>query len=134
MSIDLAALKAELQNDPILRGYAGMSDEAAAKTFAVNDRQPNRDTLDAGLLIASIVRSEFAALTAADKQYVQLVASAPTMPLTVTLKTELGVIFGVGTTTRTNLLALLKRTGNRAEELGLGGIPTPSDIANAKRS
>jgi hypothetical protein len=131
--MNLVALKNELTNDPIARGYAALSDEAAAKTFEVNDRQPNRIDLDGGLLVASIVRSEYAALSAGDKDYVRLVALASSLPLTATLKTELGAIFPAGSATRTNLLALLKRPGNRAEELDLGGIPSPSDVANARR-
>lgn len=131
--MDLQKLKTELDTDPIARGYSGMTDEAAAETFKLNDRQPNRTDLDGGLLVASVVRSEFAALSAGDKQYVQLVAMASSLPLTATLKTELGAIFPAGSTTRTNLVALMKRPGNRAEELDLGGVPTPSDVANARR-
>jgi hypothetical protein len=131
--MDLAKLKTELDTDPLARGYAALSDEAAAETFKINDRQPNRTDLDGGLLVASIVRSEFAALSAGDKQYVQLVCAASNLPLTATLKTELGAVFGPATTTRANLLALMKRPGNRAEELDLGGIPTASDVANARR-
>lgn len=131
--MDLQKLKTELTSDPLNRGYGAMSDEEAAKTFSVLDRTPNRTDLDGGLLVASIVRSEFAALSAGDKQYVQLVCAADSLPLTATLKSELGAIFPAGSATRTNLLALMKRPGNRAEELDLGGIPTTSDVANARR-
>jgi hypothetical protein len=131
--MDLIALKTELTTDPIGRGYASKNDEQAAATFSIMDRQPNRETLESGLLVAAIVRSEFAALVAGDKQYVQMVATAPTMPLTATLKTELGAIFPAGSATRANLVALMKRPGNRAEELNLGGIPTTSEVANARR-
>lgn len=130
--MDLQALKTELTTDPLSRGYSTMTDEQAAARLNVPDRQPNRETLDAGSLVASIVRAELAALTANDKDYLRLVAMAQTMPLTVTLKTELGGIFPVGSQTRANLVALLKRTGSRAEELGLGSV-SPSDVADAKR-
>jgi hypothetical protein len=78
------------------------------------------------------VRAEFAALPAADKQYVQLVCQAQTMPLTAALKAELGSVFPAGSATRANLLALLKRPGSRAEELGLGFV-SPSNVADARR-
>ncbi len=131
--MNLQTLKTELTNDPLARGYAAMTDEAAAATFALPDRQPNREALDSGTLLASVVRAELAALAAADKAYLPLVCQAPTLPLTATLKAELGGIFPAGSATRANLVAMLKRPGNRAEELGLGGIPTASDVANARR-
>lgn len=128
--MDLAALKTEIQ----LPAYAGKSDvEITDMLSVVMPAKANREALSAGDLVASIVRSEYAALTAGDKQYVQLIAMAQTMPLTATLKTELGAVFPSGSTTRTNLLALLKRPGTRAEELGLG-VVTPSDVANARRA
>lgn len=132
--MDLIALKAELQNDPLARGYSGMSDEAAANSFRTADRTPNREMLDGGMIVASLVQAEYVALTANQKDYLRIVCSASSMPVTATLKTELGSIFPANSATRANLLALLKRPGNRAEELNLGGIPTPSDIANARRS
>lgn len=133
--MDLAKLKTELTTDPLSRGYATKTDEQAAATFAINDRQPNRDSLDTGLLAASLTRADLgnAAVTANDKDYLRIVVSAGTLPLTATIKTELGAIFPAGSTTRANLLALMKRPGNRAEELNLGGIPTASDVADAKR-
>jgi hypothetical protein len=132
--VDLVALKAELTNDPLGRGYASMDDEAAANALRVNDRMANRDTLDGGLLVASIVMSEYTALTANQKDYLRLLAMSQTLPLTATVKTELGSIFPAGSATRANFLALLKRPGSRADELNLGGNPTPSDVAKARRS
>jgi len=132
--MDLQALKTELNTDPNGVGYAALSDEAAAEKFKLTNRPVNRESIDGGLLASAIVRSEYAALNAADKDYVRLLcATATPIPLTASFKTEVGGVFGAGTQTRTNFLALLKRTGNRAEELGLGGVPTTSDIANARR-
>lgn len=130
--MDLAALKTELTTDPISRGYGSLSDEQAAESLNAPNRQPNRESLTGGMLAASIVRSELAALATADQNYVRALLPCGDIPLTATIKTELGSIFGVGTTTRTNLLALLKRTGSRAEELGLGFV-TPSNVADARR-
>lgn len=130
--MDLVALKAELTTDPLSRGYAAMSDEQAATNLNTPNRNPNRETLDSGLLIASIVRSEYVALTANEKDYVRLIAMAQSLPLTQNLKSELGAVFGANTQTRANLLALMVRPGSRAEELGLGAV-TPSDVADARR-
>jgi len=133
MAIDFTALGNEIKLNPAGLPYAGKKDDQIADILNTPNRQTNRESLDAGSLIASIVRSEFAALAAADKQYVQLIAMAQTMPLTATLKTELGAVFPANSATRTNLVALMKRPGTRAEELNLGGSPTASDVAEAKR-
>lgn len=131
--MNLATLKTEVTTDPLARGYSTMSDEQIADSLNTGNRTADRDTLTGGMVMSSIVRSEFAALSAADKQYIQLIVSCGEMPITTTLKTEFGAVFGAGTATRTNLVALLKRTGSRAEELGLGNV-TPSNVADAKRS
>lgn len=131
--MDLVALKAELTNDPIGRNYASLSDEGVANSLNANDRQPNRDTLEAGYLVASIVQAEYGTLSAAQKDYLRLIAMAQTLPLTATVKQELASIFPANSTTRANLLALMKRPGSRAEELGLGHV-TPSHVADARRA
>lgn len=129
--MDLVALKKEIQDDTLGRGYAGMSHEQIAESLSnVRDRQPGRETLDAGLLVASIVRSEYAALGAGEKDYIRLIAAVGSLPLTKEVRQELSDIFPQGSETRKNLRALLKRQGSRAEELGLGSV-TPSDVARA---
>lgn len=133
MAINLTALKAEITTDPLTRGYSGMSDDAIAASLAVPNRQADREALDSGTLVASIVSADYVGLTANQKDYVRLVAMATSVPLTAALKSELGAIFPAGSTTRANLIALQKRPGTRAEELNLGGQPTASDVANAKR-
>jgi hypothetical protein len=131
--MDLAALKAELlAGHPVTGPYSADDAVAADQLNAVN-RQPDRETLSGGMIAASVVRSELAGLTAAaDRDYVRTLMQAGEMPLTQTLKQELGAIFGAGSQTRANLIALLKRTGSRAEELGLGTV-TPSHVADARR-
>lgn len=128
----LTILKTEITTDPLARGYAAMDDPAVAASLNKPDRQPNRETLTGGMLAASVVRSEFDALSAAVKTYVQTLIGAGEMPVTQQLRTELAAVFGAATTTRANLLALLKRTGTRAEELDLGSV-TPSDVADSRR-
>lgn len=131
--MNLQALKTEIDTDPLARGYAGMTDEQIAKSLAVQDRQPFRDGLTGGMIASSIVLTELTGLTAGQQNYVRALFSAADIPLTDQLKTELSALFPAGSTTRANLVALLKRQGTRAEELNLGGQPTPSDVAEAKR-
>lgn len=130
--MNLAALKTEVQTDPLSR-YAGKTDEQIAEALNAPNRTADRETVTGGMIAASVVRAELAALSNADQNYIRTLISAGEMPITAQLRTEFGAVFGVGTATRTNLIALLKRTGSRAEELGLGYV-TPSHVADAKRS
>lgn len=130
--MDLVALKAELTTDALNRGYAAMTDEQAADSLNLRNRQPDAETLSSGVFVASLVSAEYDLLSNAKKDYCRLIAMAGSLPITAQLKAELAGIFAAGTQTRANLLAAVKRTGSRAEELGLGRV-TPSDVANAKR-
>lgn len=130
--MDLVALRAELDTDPLALGYAGMTDEQAAASLNANGRDVNRTEVTGGEIATSVVRSELAALTAGDQNYIRALISAGVMPITDNLKSEFGAVFGAGTQTRANLLSLLKRPGSRAEELGLARV-TPSHVADARR-
>lgn len=129
MAIDLVALKAELEN----ASYAGKSDEECANLLAVRDRRADRTELTAALLMGALDEAEYNALVARGKAYWGLLVSAGSLPLTTIVKQQLSTLFPNPSNTRTNLLALLTRPGTRAEELNLGGQPTPSDVANARR-
>lgn len=129
----LAALDAELTAGHPTTGPYAADDEIAAGQLNAPNRQPNREATDAGTLVAAIVRAEYDALTTAQKDYLRLVISAGSaIPLTATLKTNLGALFPNPSGTRTNFLALQQRPGSRAEELGLGRV-TESDVADARR-
>jgi len=130
--LDLQALKDELTNDPLSRGYSGMGDVQAAESLNTPDRQPDRDTLSASLLMSSLLESEYDALPARGKKYFDLLVAAGEVQVNETTKPQIGQLFPSGSTTRTNLQAALKRDGSRAEELGLGRV-TPSDVADARR-
>lgn len=130
--MDMAALKNELAQDPLNRGYAGMDDVQAADSLNASGRDVDRDSVTGGEIAASLVRSELAAISAAERAYVFALLSCQAIPLTANFKTELGAVFGPGSATRANVLTLLKRTGSRAEELGLGHVTT-SHVADARR-
>ena len=132
---DLATLKTELTTDPIGRGYAAMSHKQSADTFEIRDRTCANDTTTGGNVASAIARVDWAALSAADRSYCQMLASASVLQLkgaAVAVKDELKVMFPAGTPTRANLVALFRRVGDRAEELEIPH-PTPSDIADALR-
>lgn len=130
--MNLQTLKTELASDPLDRGYDSMDDVSAAESLNTEDRQADRESLDTGLLVASLVDTEYVGLGAVAKDYLALLASAQSVPLTATVKTNLGRLFPAGSETRANLIALLKRPGSRADELGLGRV-TPSHVADARR-
>lgn len=131
--MDLAKLKTELTTDPLSRGYGSMSDEEASVSLNAPTRQPNRASISGGELAANAVKSEFVALSANDRAYFNMLVLAATLPSTPTLRTELATLFPAGSGTRANLVALIKRPGSRADELDLGGVVTPSHVADARR-
>jgi hypothetical protein len=131
MAIDLVKLKVEITNNPAR--YQGLDDEGIAALLAVVDQDVPRENMDGGLLVSCISKAEFTALPAADKEYVRLIASTATpIPITAAFKAELVAVFGAGPT-KNRLVAAASRKGTRAELLSLGGQPTASDVANAKR-
>ena len=132
MPLDLQALKTEVSTDPLGNGYSAMDDSQIADSLNAPGRVVDRDSVTGGEIAASSVRTELAALSNAEQTYVRGLWAAGTMPLTANLRSELGGIFPAGSQTRANLVALLRRTGSRAEELGIGRV-TASDVANAKR-
>lgn len=134
MPVNLQLLADEIKNDPIARGYAQMGDEEIAKTFTIVDRIANRESVTSAQILTAIVRSEYAALeNQTDRDYLQLLLTVPSVPLNTLIKSELMSIFDSGKETRNNLAALLTREGTRADELGLGGFVTPSDVAVARK-
>lgn len=130
--MDLQALKNEITNDPLGRGYANLDDEKIAESLNKADRQPNRETLDSGLFVGSIVAADYAGLTADQRDRVRLLATPSLLYVSTHIRNELRNMFPPGSATRNNLTAALMRPGSRAEELGLGRV-TPSDVADAKR-
>jgi hypothetical protein len=130
---ELAILKAEITTDPLARGYAAMDDESASKSLNKRDRITERETLTSAILVGSLDKAEYAALTAGDKAYFGLLVNAGEVQPTKPVRQQLKDLFPVGSKTRQEINKALQRDGSRAEELGLGNV-TPSDIADAKRS
>ena len=130
--MDLAELKEELLAGHPDTGAYSADDVTAAKQLNAPNRQPDRDSLSGGEIAASIVLAEMGALPAGKQEYVKALISCDSMPLTANLKSQLALVFDAGSASRANLLALVKRTGSRAEELGFGTV-TPSHVADARR-
>ena len=126
--MDLAKLKTEIADAK----YSGMGDEQIADAINAATAQVDREVLTGGEIAACVVVSELLSLPAAVQQYVVGLFGAASIPLTTRFKQQIGGVFGAGTTTRANLIALNKRTGTRGEEIGLGRV-TPSNVAEARK-
>lgn len=133
--MDLAALKTELTSDPAAIGYAAANGDHDAITKLLNrpQRTIDAESLPSGVLVSCIDRAEFAALSAADKQYLNLFVTAGDVPMSQNVRQALRVLFPAGSETRTRINRATRRAGSRAEELGLGRV-TESDVADALRN
>lgn len=130
--MDLTALKAELDNDPMAVGYSSMSDVDVAESLSKPDREADITHLESGILAACLDPDDVQAASGSDRAYLQMVISAGAIPLTSNLKKSLKDVLGSESATTRNLKQYMKRKASRSDELGLGHV-TPSDVANARR-
>lgn len=140
----VAALKAELTNDPSALGYAASltdGDHGTPTTLLNQVRagapyQVDRETVPTYILFASVDATEFAALTQLQLLQLSAILSAQQVDLSkASIRTMLGAIFPVSGPTRTALIALAKRQGSRAEVLfGMGTTLSHQHISQAWRS
>lgn len=129
----MSVLRDELLNDPLAWNYGAMTDsEAAAKLNDATLRDLPRSVIDTWEILDATVPSEYATLTANQRQTYQIIISSGQVSIASTnIRNALAAMFGAGTATRANLLALQTRKGSRAEELGLGRVK-PGHIQMAR--
>lgn len=132
--MDLAALKTEITSDPASIGYAAVNGDhdAIAKLLNQPQRTIDAETINGGVLVSCLDKVEFAALSAADKAYLNLFVTAGDVPVTANVRRALRALFPAGSETRNRINAVTRRAGSRAEELGFGRV-TESDVADALR-
>lgn len=134
--MDYAALKQAITADPALAKLSESgrdADIAAELNKARADIKLFRGIVPAHEIVAAITPEDWAALTAAEKQRIQLIVSAGQVDLSAAnVRSALSTAFGSGTTTRQNIIALATRDGSRAEQI-TGVSVTPADIAVALR-
>ena len=132
MAFNYAALHDELINDPLGRGYAGMSDIQAADSLNTPDRDVSVDSVISEFVVAALVPSEVNALAVAQQRNLWGIIGAGSVRTDdPEVKAYFADLFGAGTTTRANLLALATQTISRAQELGLGLVKAP-DVNEAR--
>src|SRR4051812_10535777 len=109
-------LQTELQGDPVALGYAPLTDaQAAAK---LNDLTTGRTLARTAIPVAEIYNNILnadwpAPASAAESKLRALLGMQTVDASNANTKTIIGAIFGVGTPTRTNLLALGTQTVSR---------------------
>lgn len=132
--MDLVALKTEITSDPASMGYAAANGDhdAIAKLLNKPRRTIDAETINGGVLVSCLDKTEYTALAATDKAYLNLFVTAGDVPVTANVRQALRALFPAGSETRNRINAATRRAGSRAEELGLGRV-TESDIADALR-
>jgi len=130
---DYVALKAELDTDPLVRGYAGMTvDQKVADLNTVYRTLPV-DIVSGSDIYNAVDQAEFDALTAAQKGQVDRITALGDRIVVADAgraRNTLVSLFPSGTTFN-NLVALKSRDVSRSEELGFGEMG-PGFIVNAE--
>lgn len=139
MAIDYPALKTELTTDPAGIGYAtaGSGDAVARLINAprVASGKANVAGLERAVVLGRVDPGEYLALPAPERDLWRDITSLDPIPMTAEVKQQIAAVWGVGTTTRTRLVALQQKDASRAEELfGDGTVVSRRDILKAMRS
>lgn len=129
----MTILSDEITNDPLARGYAGMTDaQVAASLTGVIDRTKTRATVSGSEIFNATDDVEYAALTDAQKSAWDALCAIETIDTgNGVAKAREAELFGAGTTTRSNLVALRTESVSRAQELGLGNV-NEGDVRQAR--
>lgn len=144
---DLQAIKTELTNDPKTLGLtAPPAIDDTGNADKLNDRDGglliDRTAIPTHEIFVQIDRDEYAALAAADREWLAGVSASGTVNPKDGGEVREGLLqlFGAGTETRTNLLAILQEAASRIQQMHEEGLIstdqniTASDVANARNS
>ena len=119
MNID--ALKAETDTDPLARGYAGMTEAAVADSLNAINRSRNRTSVSPGEMQRAVDGAEFVALSDVKQRAWLAILSDSVDPNNANTIAQVTAIWTSGTTL-TNLAALQTEAVSRAVEIGLGFV------------
>jgi hypothetical protein len=129
---NLLALKAEIDGDPLIRGYSGMSDQAVADDINTVYRSRNKTSITGDEMFQATDGAEFTALTEHKEQsWLSFCGRDSLDPYGAANVAFAQYIFGGGSTTLANLNALRIESISRADELGIGRI-TAGDVVEAR--
>lgn len=117
-------IKAEITDDPLARGYSGMTAAEVAVDMNLVNRSRNRTSMTSSEVLNAVNASDWAGLTDAKKQQMWDVLSIGTInPFGVEATLLIG-IFGSGSETIQTLTGLRKEAISRGAELGIGRVRT----------
>ena len=128
-------LQNERTNDPLVRGYSGMTDAQFLASVTTVDRVNARTTMSAGEIFEQVDAAEFAALNNTNKARVDRVLGLGAEVIVGPGNNhqavqEMIAAFGGGSNTLSALAVLRDQLFSRAEELGL----PPPILADAQRT
>ena len=117
------SLKDELINDPLVRGYAAMTDEEAAADLNTVYRTRNRTSMTGDELFQQTDSEEWSGLTEAKQsQWLAFCGRDSIDPFASANVALVQDIFGFGAGTLIALNAARLESISRADELGLGEV------------
>lgn len=117
----MSILSEELANDPLTRGYAGMTDQQAVDSLNTADRSRAVATVSGAAIFNATDDAEYTALTDAQQASWDRLCAIETVDISSGVaKAREAELFGASTTTRANLTALKTESISRGEELGIG--------------
>lgn len=132
---DYQVLKNELVTDPLGRGYAAMTNAAAATSLNAPYKTLERPTLSPAEIYEAIVQSEWVALTDAQRNDIRDILNlggAVQIDTGKRARTVLLSIFGAATTTRSRLASLVQYQIPRCVEIDWPGGVGEADVAAAR--
>jgi hypothetical protein len=118
-----AEIKAEIDADPLTRGYAGMSDAAVAADINTAYRERNRTSMSGDEIFNAAVPADYNALTDAQKdQFLSFCGRDSIDPFAANNVGLITNIFGGGSGTVTALQTVRVESISRGIELGIGTV------------
>ena len=129
---NLQLLAIELSDDPLARGYAGMTDAQVVTSINTADRSVPRTMMTASEVANAIDPTEFNALLPTDEQKIWNVLSLGELNPYGIEATIFTSVFGVGSDTITALAAARSTLISRADELSIGSVRIVH-VASARR-
>lgn len=119
----LIALKAEIDGDPLTRGYSGMNDDQVVADINTVYRTRNKSSLSGDEMFQATDGSEFTALTEHKEQsWLAFCGRDSIDPFGAANVAFATYIFGGGSTTLSNLNTIRTEDVSRADELGIGRV------------
>ncbi len=113
-------LKTELSVDPLERGYSSMTDKQVVIDLNTEYLTQDRETIETWKIFEATTRGDYNSLSNTEKQLYQTILSMGFINIMGgNTRMSLTSMFGSGTTTRTNLIALQTQSINRAIDLGI---------------